>query len=94
MQEYDIIIVGGGMVGSCLALGLAGLRNAAGQVPRIALLEARTPDWGRHPGFDARAIALAQGSQEALASLGLWSRLRITSYNVCYTKLLRAVGQG
>ncbi len=75
MQEYDIIIVGGGMVGSCLALGLAGLRNVEGQVPRIALLEARTPDWGRHPGFDARAIALAQGSQEALASLGLWSRL-------------------
>ncbi len=75
MQDFDIIVVGGGMVGSCLGLALAGLRNARGEAPRIALLEARTPDWGHHPGFDARAIALAQGSQEALASLGLWSRL-------------------
>ncbi|MBM7037914.1 2-octaprenyl-6-methoxyphenyl hydroxylase [Vibrio ulleungensis] len=67
MTEYDVIIVGGAMTGSCLALALEELK----QPLRIAVIEASSGD-DEHPGFDARAIALAQGSIDHLKQLGLW----------------------
>ena len=73
MQQYDFAIVGGGMVGATLALALATLNATGGRAPRILLLEAQTPNFGHHPGFDARSIALSYGSERVLTSLGLWS---------------------
>lgn len=73
MTEYDVIIVGGAMTGSCLALALEGLK----QPLRIAVIEASSRDHVP-PGFDARAIALAQGSIDQLKQLGLWQY--ISSY--------------
>lgn len=72
MQEFDFAIVGGGMVGSTLALALSCLGHASGRPPRILLLEANRPVTAHHPGFDARAIALSYGSQLALQELTLW----------------------
>ncbi len=72
MQEFDFAIVGGGMVGSTLALALARLAGSCARKPRILLLESRRPETVLHPGFDARAIALAYGSQLALQELALW----------------------
>lgn len=71
MQEFDVAILGGGTVGSTLALALSRLRDLQGHPPRILLIESRRPHSIDHPGFDARAIALSYGSQQAIAELGL-----------------------
>ncbi|MHA7848285.1 2-octaprenyl-6-methoxyphenyl hydroxylase [Serratia sp. D1N4] len=69
----SIIIVGGGMAGATLALAISSLTQ--GKVA-IDLVEATRPDDSAHPGFDARAIALAQGTCQQLARIGIWPALR------------------
>jgi len=69
----SIIIVGGGMAGATLALAISSLTQ--GKVA-IDLVEATRPDDSAHPGFDARAIALAQGTCQQLARIGIWPTLR------------------
>lgn len=69
----SIIIVGGGMAGATLALAISSLTR--GKVA-VDLVEATRPDDRAHPGFDARAIALAQGTCQQLARIGIWPALR------------------
>jgi len=65
-NSFDVVVVGGGMVGLSLALGLA----RAG-VP-VALIErARLSDMAA-ARFDGRGSAVAAGSQRILDGLGLW----------------------
>ncbi|WP_145588738.1 2-octaprenyl-6-methoxyphenyl hydroxylase [Yersinia aldovae] len=68
----SVIIVGGGMAGATLALAISSLTQ--GRVP-VALVEAQLPASRQHPGFDARAIALAQGTCQRLERIGIWSSL-------------------
>lgn len=67
-ESFDIAIVGGGPVGSALALALrdSGLH--------IVLLEARAAGGG-----DARPLALSYGSRLILERLGLWPALAATA---------------
>ncbi|MDW5502052.1 2-octaprenyl-6-methoxyphenyl hydroxylase [Pseudomonas lundensis] len=69
----SVIIVGGGMAGATLALAISSLTQG-----RLAvdLVEATRPDERSHPGFDARAIALAQGTCQQLTRIGVWPALR------------------
>lgn len=69
----SVIIVGGGMAGATLALAISFLTQ--GKVA-IDLVEATEPDDRAHPGYDARAIALAQGTCQQLARIGVWPALR------------------
>ncbi len=69
----SVIIVGGGMTGATLALAISNL--SAGKLP-VHLVEAVAPDSQTHPGFDARAIALAAGTCQQLARVGIWQALR------------------
>ncbi len=69
----SIIIVGGGMTGATLALALSHLTQGA--LP-VTLVEAREPGLGDHPGYDGRAIALAQGTCQQLAAINLWPALQ------------------
>ncbi|MDN6550842.1 MAG: 2-octaprenyl-6-methoxyphenyl hydroxylase [Enterobacterales bacterium] len=68
-----MIIVGGGMAGATLALAVSAL--SAGRV-QIEVVEAGSPDSRKHPGFEARAIALAYGTCQQLARIGVWSALK------------------
>ena len=74
VTEVDVAIVGGAMVGASLALGLANMAKRANQPLRIALIEAHQHDTS-HPGFDARAIAVAHGSIFSLKQLEIWPKL-------------------
>lgn len=72
-EHYDLVVVGGGMVGISLALLLAQ------QQPhwKLLLLEAQAYDSsGRHsPSFDSRSTALSWSSRKILQAAGLWSAL-------------------
>lgn len=67
-----VMIVGGGMAGATLALAISKLSQ--GKVP-VELIEARSPLDRRHPGFDARAIALSAGTSQQLENIGAWQAL-------------------
>ncbi|PHM74351.1 2-octaprenyl-6-methoxyphenyl hydroxylase [Xenorhabdus kozodoii] len=68
----NVIIVGGGMTGATLALAIASLSR--GQL-QVSLIEAAEPA-REHPGFDARAIALAYGTCQRLNQIGIWPALQ------------------
>ncbi|AYV14951.1 2-octaprenyl-6-methoxyphenyl hydroxylase [Shewanella algae] len=72
--ELDIAIVGGAMAGATLALGLADLARKLSRPLKIAVIEAFDPA-RQHPGFDARSIAIANGSVFELKRLGIWPLL-------------------
>lgn len=67
-----MIIAGGGMVGATLALAVSAL--SAGRI-HVDIVEAVSPQGQLHPGFDARAIALAYGTCQQLARIGIWQAL-------------------
>lgn len=69
----SIIIAGGGMTGATLALAISHLSH--GQLP-VTLIEATAPGDRGHPGYDGRAIALAEGTCQQLAAINLWPALR------------------
>ncbi|HRD67388.1 MAG TPA: 2-octaprenyl-6-methoxyphenyl hydroxylase [Candidatus Competibacter sp.] len=71
--DYDLLIIGGGMVGASLACALAG------QDLRIGLVEAAPFAVSAHPSYDDRTIALAQGTKRIFQTLGLWETLGPTA---------------
>jgi len=70
-DDYDIAIVGGGLVGISLAIALSRITPA----PRIALIEAQDYAGQSPPGFDARTLALSYSSRQIFDALGLWQAL-------------------
>ena len=69
MQRYDILIVGGGLVGAALVGALQG-RDL-----RIAVVEAVQFEARTEAGYDDRTIALAYGTRRIFETLGLWDAL-------------------
>jgi 2-octaprenyl-6-methoxyphenol hydroxylase len=69
MNPYDILIVGGGLVGASL------VRALQGRGLRIAVVETVQFKTRNEAGYDDRAIALAHGTQRIFESLGLWNDL-------------------
>lgn len=69
LTEYDVLIIGGAMVGGSLALGLldSGLR--------VAIIDATRPEERLASSAGERAIALSQGSVQLLDRLGLWAAI-------------------
>lgn len=68
-DQFDIAIVGGGMVGASLGVALEGLGI------RIALIESIPHDAAAQPSFDERTTALSNGSRRILETLGVWPAL-------------------
>ena len=73
VEHYDLVIVGGGMVGISLALLLAQQQSDW----KVLLLEAQAYDSsGVHsPSFDSRSTALSWSSRKIFQAAGLWSAL-------------------
>lgn len=72
--DYDVVIVGGGMVGSMLAAALSET-HPAGTSLRVAVLEASaaepfTP--GTQPPYDIRVSALSIATQRLFENVGAW----------------------
>jgi len=65
--DYDLLIVGGGLVGASLAAALAPLSF------KIAMVEAVPYGSRGQPSFDDRATALSEGSRRIFESMGVWS---------------------
>lgn len=68
-ENYDILIVGGGMVGATMAYALSPLPL------RIGVIEAVPFRSESQPSYDDRAIALAHGSAKVFEAMGLWPLL-------------------
>ncbi len=64
--DYQIIIVGGGLAGGCLAIAL----KQAGM--KIAVIEAVSREQKAASGAGDRALALAAGTVKMLERLGIW----------------------
>jgi 2-octaprenyl-6-methoxyphenol hydroxylase len=65
-MDYDLLIVGGGLAGNCLALAL---KNSG---LKIAIIEAQEREILQSAVIGDRALALAAGTVDALKNLNLW----------------------
>lgn len=68
-QDYDVLIVGGGLAGNCLALALQQTDM------QVALLEASTREQQHNSPAGDRALALSAGSMQLLERLGVWQKV-------------------
>lgn len=81
MQKFDIVVVGGNMVGASAALGLAR------QGYRVAVIEPAMPtpfDAMQPP--DVRVSAISLASEQLLEALGAWSFIKEMRH-CCYRRL-------
>jgi 2-octaprenyl-6-methoxyphenol hydroxylase len=65
-RNYDLLIVGGGLAGNCLALALQGSGL------RLGIIEANTREQQQASPAGDRALALSAGTVAMLESLGIW----------------------
>ncbi len=69
-EQFDIVIVGGGLVGASMALALANSRYS------VALLEGRAPaPLPQDESWDARVYAISPGNKQFLRDIGAWQRM-------------------
>ncbi|WP_407332455.1 2-octaprenyl-3-methyl-6-methoxy-1,4-benzoquinol hydroxylase [Enterovibrio sp. 27052020O] len=78
MKQFDIIVVGGGMVGAAAALGLAR------QGKRVAMVERTAPQaFSPQQPMDLRVSAISPASVSLLSSLKVWDsvlKMRLCPY--------------
>ncbi|PWR00086.1 2-octaprenyl-6-methoxyphenyl hydroxylase [Leucothrix pacifica] len=66
---FDVLIVGGGMVGASLAVALKDLPI------KVGVIEAYPFEALQQPAYDDRAIALSYGAGQILRGMGVWSSI-------------------
>lgn len=80
IKHYDIIIVGGGMVGATLACGLA----EEAENLKIAVIDAIEPkEWDKN-SYDMRVSAITRASQILFRNIGVWEKIveqRVSPYH-------------
>lgn len=81
-DEYDVIIVGGGMVGATVACALGNSDL------KLALIEQQLPEkFSLEQAHDLRVSALSIASQQILSTIGAWDA--ILAMRVCPFKRMR-----
>ncbi|MCK5901790.1 MAG: UbiH/UbiF/VisC/COQ6 family ubiquinone biosynthesis hydroxylase [Cocleimonas sp.] len=89
-KDYDLIIIGGGMVGSTLACLMAQgfAQNARHAKKRIAVIEAFEPSrFDPQQPYDLRVSAISAVSRQILQQTGVWQALqnkRISPYEAMH----------
>ncbi len=77
--DFDVIIVGAGMVGATLACGLA----EEAENLKIAVIDANEPkDWDKD-SYDMRVSAITRASQTLFKNIGAWEKIveqRVSPY--------------
>ncbi len=68
-MRHDVILIGAGPAGLCLA------RALCGQSLKVALIERQTEAAIAEPAFDGREIALTHASIRLLRELGVWEHI-------------------
>ncbi len=68
-SEVEILVVGGGMVGATLACALGGAGVA------VAVVDPQPAQVQTAAAFDGRASAIATGSKQVLAAVGVWPEI-------------------
>lgn len=81
-REFDVVVAGGGLVGTAFAALLAGREEARDL--RVAVVESH-PFSGYFDGemFDPRVVALTEASRRMLADIGVWEPItarRVSPY--------------
>lgn len=74
-QRYDLIIVGGGLVGASLACALGD------SALKVAVVESIPPGDPGQPSYDDRTIALAYSSRRIFEAIGVWQPIVDRSVN-------------
>lgn len=69
--DYDILIIGGGMVGASLACALGNTALRIGIIEAVPLYASAQAQ----PSYDDRTLALAYGSRRIFEGMGLWPAL-------------------
>jgi len=72
-RTFDIVIAGGGMIGSSLALALSPLGLS------VAVVEAVTRQSDQQPSFDDRSTGLARSTRRMFEAMGLWDAVEAAS---------------
>ncbi len=67
--NFDVVIAGGGMIGTSLVLALAPLGL------RVAVVEAVARKDNAQPSFDDRSTALSRSTQRMFQAMGLWDQI-------------------
>ncbi len=75
-QNYDLVIVGGGMVGASMACSLAETNY------KIAIIEAFQANSDQQPSFDERTIALTYSSKLIFNAIGVWQDISAEAYPI------------
>lgn len=68
-KQFDVLIAGGGMIGTSLALALSPLGL------RIAVVEAVARKASGQPSFDDRSTAVSRSTQCMFEAMGLWDEI-------------------
>jgi 2-octaprenyl-6-methoxyphenol hydroxylase len=68
-SQYDILIIGGGLVGASLA------RAVSGKGWKIGVVEAWPLDSRSQPSYDDRVLALSWGTRLILQGIGVWQSI-------------------
>lgn len=67
--EFDLLIIGGGMVGASLAQALRGSGLRIGLIEAVPLYDEN------QPSYDTRSIALSWGSRRIFEGIGVWQAM-------------------
>jgi len=75
-QQFDVVISGGGLSGSLMALSLASLTHTNGKPLTIAIIETTAIKQALSLTYDDRVLALAHGTASYLQQLDVWSLMQ------------------